>query len=454
MPSIRRVLSLWFGFHQPVDRLAYALTGLALMLFKYAVDASVIGWVAGVAWTPLDYLSPLLLTRKPLIEHHEMLMLALLAWTIPFVWIGASMTFRRVLDAGLKPWMGLVFFVPAVNYPWLLVLCLLPSHSATAAPELAPPAPASGALRAIRAAGPGAALGLGATIVSVLAFGTYLAGLFVATPFVVGFVAGFRAWREGIVRRVAVTGVAQLSLLLTAGTLVLFALEGVVCIAMVYPLAAALAELGAELGFRIAQIHRMPPVHAAILLLALPLLTGAEAASWPGAPLREVLTTIVVDAPPERVWPRVVGFSELPPPNQLVFALGIAYPMRARIEGEGIGAIRHCEFSTGAFVEPVTAWEPPRRLAFDVVSQPQPMHETSPYPKVYAPHLVDGLRSERGEFRLILLPDGRTRLEGRTWYRVEMAPQFYWGALSDALIHAIHQRVLAHVKSLAEADAG
>jgi hypothetical protein len=249
-----------------------------------------------------------------------------------------------------------------------------------------------------------------------------------------------------------VGGATLLALVLIAGALLLFALEGVLCIAMAFPLASVLAVIGAMLGRGVAQSHRLRPTHALTLLLALPLLMGVEAAG-PGAPVREVVTSIEIAASPEVVWPHVIGFSELPAPHQLVFALGIAYPMRARIEGAGVGAIRYCEFSTGPFVEPITAWDPPRRLAFDVASQPEPMHETSPYRRVNAPHLVDGLRSRRGEFRLVPLPGGRTRLEGSTWYSVEMAPQMYWGPISDRLIHAIHERVLAHVADLAEADA-
>jgi hypothetical protein len=145
-----------------------------------------------------------------------------------------------------------------------------------------------------------------------------------------------------------------------------------------------------------------------------------------------------------------VGFSELPPPGELVFHLGIAHPLRARIESSGVGAVRHCEFSTGSFVEPITRWEPPTRLSFDVVQQPDPMEEWSPYRHVNAPHLVDSMRSKRGEFRLIALPGGRTRLEGSTWYELEMFPQAYWTLWSDALIHAIHHRVLRHIKRLSE----
>ena len=37
----------------------------------------------------------------------------------------------------------------------------------------------------------------------------------------------------------------------------------------------------------------------------------------------------------------------------------------------------------------------------------------------------------RGEFRLIPLPGGRTRLEGRTWYTLDMAPALVWGRRAD-----------------------
>jgi hypothetical protein len=52
----------------------------------------------------------------------------------------------------------------------------------------------------------------------------------------------------------------------------------------------------------------------------------------------------------------VIEFSKLPPPQEAIFKLGIAYPMRAQIAGHGPGAIRHCVFSTGAFVEPIEVW--------------------------------------------------------------------------------------------------
>jgi len=141
----------------------------------------------------------------------------------------------------------------------------------------------------------------------------------------------------------------------------------------------------------------------------------------------------------------------MPAPDELVFRLGIAYPRYARIEGTGVGATRYCVFSTGAFVEPITAWEPGRRLAFDVTRSPAPLRELTPYAHVTPPHLDGYLAARRGEFRLIALPHGRTRLEGRTWYRLRMGPEGYWQLYGDYLIHRIHGRVLEHIRQLSEA---
>jgi len=78
------------------------------------------------------------------------------------------------------------------------------------------------------------------------------------------------------------------------------------------------------------------------------------------------------------------------------------------------------------------------------------MRELSPYRDVNPPHLDGYFRATHGEFRLSPLPDGRTRLEGRTTYVVDMFPQAYWRLIAAGTVEAIHQRVLRHIKTLAE----
>jgi hypothetical protein len=79
------------------------------------------------------------------------------------------------------------------------------------------------------------------------------------------------------------------------------------------------------------------------------------------------------------------------------------------------------------------------------------MEELSPF-HIHPPHLDNLLVSRRGLFRLERLPDGRTRLEGTTWYTNRMWPSDYWSVWSDVIIHRIHRRVLDHVRDLAETD--
>jgi hypothetical protein len=52
------------------------------------------------------------------------------------------------------------------------------------------------------------------------------------------------------------------------------------------------------------------------------------------------------------------------------------------------------------------------------------------------------------------LGGGRTRLEWTTWYQHHMWPAAYWRLWSDYLIHAIHRRVLRHIKGHCEAPPG
>src|SRR6185436_21018031 len=82
--------------------------------------------------TPLDYLSPLLSTRARVLYGHPGVSWWLILWTLPFTWIGFVMTLRRALDAGMTPWTVLAYFVPGLNYVWMLALCVVPTRRSSA----------------------------------------------------------------------------------------------------------------------------------------------------------------------------------------------------------------------------------------------------------------------------------------------------------------------------------
>ena len=445
------VLRFWFTFERPIGPRSYFTHGFILALVKYAVDAALIGVFLGILWTPLDYLTTgASLASSKLAGAPTILLVILALWTLPFFWVGEALSVRRAIDAGLTPWVALLFFVPLLNYAFMLAMSVWPSSrpqpAEAARPTGTPP-------RADRVAGILAGLAIGLTMMAISVFGMHRYGiaLFLGTPFLIGAVSAFLFNRHIVATPRQTTHVVLLSLLASAGALVFASAEGLMCIAMAFPLAFGIAMLGAMVGRAIALRGNYPLSHAVFGVLLLPA-SAPLLDSAPAHPLREVRSAVEVDAPVDVVWRRVIAFPALPEPTDLVSRSGIAYPLGARIEGEGVGAVRYCEFSTGAFVEPITAWEPGNRLAFDVAASPPPLRELSPYGRVVAPHLDGFFLARRGEFRLIPLAGGRTRLEGSTWYELQLQPHVYWAVLSDRLVGRIHDRVLRHIQNVSVRD--
>lgn len=236
-------------------------------------------------------------------------------------------------------------------------------------------------------------------------------------------------------------------------------IEGIFCILMASPLWIATSLLGGLIAYPLHRLmwrdHRYVrgfPVAGLILTALLPMLAGAEHVGRSGPEIIELTSTVEIDAPPPVVWQRLVSFPEMPRPQAWPFQCGIAYPVRADLQGRGVQATRYCVFSTGAAAEHVTIWNEPQTLAFDVLNTPPPMVEWSPWPNVDPPHLKGYLQSRSARFELVALPGNRTRLVGTSWYTNRMYPAFYWRWWSDAIIREVHHAVFAHVKTLAEQD--
>jgi uncharacterized membrane protein YhaH (DUF805 family) len=454
--------------------------GVTLFIVKFVVDRLVATLAFGRPWSVLNYLIPvesvalLSMSRADRAFYSTMLAVAL-----PFVAVGLIVTLRRLRDAGLSQALALLFFIPAANLLFFAALSVIPSARARHRPIERGDAPVASTAPVLEygrdeqrtaqrvwshllpeSAG-------GSAVVSALipvpfslllaylaarVFRGYGFGIFIAMPFMLGLVSailhGYRAPRT----KSQCAGVAALSLLASGIAMISFAIEGLGCLIMLAPLAIPVALMGGALGY---SIQARPDRDAGSLntlwsiLLIMPLLTGAESIRRDTPSVFVVTTCMEVNAPPARVWQNVVSFSDIPQPRDWVFRAGVAYPVRARIDGAGVGAIRHCEFSTGEFVEPIEIWDEPRLLKFAVTSNPPAMKEWSPF-DIHPPHLENFLVSHGGQFRLIELPDGRTRLEGTTWYEHRLWPETYWRWWSDHIIHRIHYRVLEHVRSLAE----
>jgi hypothetical protein len=288
------------------------------------------------------------------------------------------------------------------------------------------------------------------TFLAVNVFGDYAWGLFIWLPIVLGatstLIYGFRNPRV----KNRLFSISFFTLVVYSLGLLAFAWEGLICLLMAFPIGLLLTWTGHLLGHGILKAVAGKVSSVIVLLfLSVPLLMAFEHATKEEDRLRAITTSIVIEASPDQVWKAVIAFPPLKEPTEFVFKTGIAYPINATIKGSGVGAVRHCNFSTGSFVEPITVWEEPRLLKFSVVEQPEPMKELSPY-TIRPAHLHGYWVSKEGQFRLIRLGNGHTLLEGTTWYVNKIKPDFYWAIWSDYIVHKIHQRVLAHIKAIAE----
>ena len=447
----RNLPSVWLGVTEQVGPSTYAASGFGLMLFKYAIEASMIWVFASTVFMPWHFLNPLISIRSEILKSApDWVGWAMFVWSLPFLWVAVSMSVRRAADAGTTPWAGLIVLVPLVNLLFMLAMCFIPTspsqHWTRGLRRVSSQDAAKSAALAIAAS-----LMVGAlmVLVSIYLFSSYGASLFLGTPVLMGASAAYIHNRRESRSYLSSAGVGLASILFGSLALLLFALEGLICVAMAIPLLLPIGALGGIIGKAIADSTRRPYRELMAALLSLPMLAGAESLLMRTTEY-EVTTAVENDASPELVWNNVLDFPEITEPADWYFRYGIACPERARIDGVGVGATRYCEFTTGTFVEPITVWDAPSRLAFDVTEQPAPMFELSPYRHVHPPHLHGFLRSNRGEFRLIRLPNGGTRLEGRTWYEFAMFPQSYWTLWSDMLMHRIHERVLIHIKQQSE----
>jgi uncharacterized membrane protein YhaH (DUF805 family) len=446
-----------------VDRGTYALVGLVGFALKHNLDRLVATLVFHRPWGMFNYWVPLqdmagitALHSRDAVFLETMILLAL-----PFVWVGLSLTIKRLRDAHLPSAFVLLFFVPFLNLLFFLMLCLIPGRVPASEPasigptgsslsRLVPESALGSALISLLVTVP---LGLAMALVGTQVLVNYGWGLFVALPFTMGFGAaliyGLRQPRSFA----GCIGVACLSISLLGVALLGFAVEGVFCLLMAMPIAFLLAVIGGSFGYLLQPrrwLNEGTPALLSLLLVFVPSVQWIEHTAAPVPPVYMVRSALDINAPPETVWRQVVAFTEIPPPKEWLFRAGIAYPIRAEIFGTGAGAERHCVFSTGAFVEPIEIWDEPRRLKFSVTSNPAPMEEWTPYSRIEPTHLHGFLVSNGGQFLLTPLPNGGTRLEGTTWYRHTLWPATYWRLWSDEIIHRIHLRVLMHIRDDAE----
>jgi hypothetical protein len=162
------------------------------------------------------------------------------------------------------------------------------------------------------------------------------------------------------------------------------------------------------------------------------------------------MQTIEVRASTDRVWKAIVQMETIEEPISLAHRLGLAYPLRGRVFGAGVGALRYGDFSTGTAIERVTEWQEKRKLAFVVLKDIPGLRELSPYRHVHAPHVHGYFTTRETSFELIEKPGGITEIVERTSHELKLDPALYWLPFARYMVDQNNARVLRHIKQQAE----
>ena len=266
--------------------------------------------------------------------------------------------------------------------------------------------------------------------------GLFVIPSLILLPLLVGLIA---AWfYRRLNRSAAVTFLDALwvSLVGVVGAAI-FMHEGIVCLIILYPALYTLILTGLLLGriwFKADYSKLQLSVFPLLLLLIVtePFYSSAE---------RAVVTDeILIQATPDKVWPHVLAFPEIPDrPGYWIFRLGLPYPTQTTNGGNFVGADRQCMFSDGIVIkERVAEIVPNEKLTFDIIEQPT-------HPEAYG-HIT----LHRGRFELRDNKNGTTTLIGSSWYTLHVRPVWYFDLWTREMTRAVHLRVMRHVRRLAE----
>jgi hypothetical protein len=213
--------------------------------------------------------------------------------------------------------------------------------------------------------------------------------------------------------------------------------EGFICLIIVSPLILTFVTTGAYIG-RFLFEKDDNTLNASFLVVVLIAIITDTMSKHEYKNM--VSDTLIINAPPNKVWPNVVSFKPIEQKNKYwLFKIGMPSPKATTVTGNYLGAGRKCIFSNGyVFDEMIVAYQPGKDLTFDIIGQPRD------------PEIMGHIDIKRGQFLLKDNGDGTTTLVGNSWYKLYVFPVWYYDIWAQSITRNVHFRVMEHIKELSE----
>ena len=290
---------------------------------------------------------------------------------------------------------------------------------------------------------PGALLALGAGLVWCVGFymnNTLGWGIFIAVPFMVGALVGYRPSPKRRVSSIILLVAAMVSGLLIVLMLVAGEIAGVFCCLFLLVIFFVPTLGGFYFGVfaaymlafilkhtRFSQREHLPVI---LFILMLPGLAHlAERAFAPPIEVETVQTEQLVPMGSMQAWDRWVFYEEVEHERPLLLRLGLPTPSHVEGKIQGVGDEQVCVYTGDArLVKRATHVAPGEVLAFDVIEQ----HNFE----------NNSIRLIDGSFDFEQVGDGQTRVTLTTRYEPLLRPRALWQPIEQTFATELHQHVL------------
>jgi hypothetical protein len=228
--------------------------------------------------------------------------------------------------------------------------------------------------------------------------------------------------------------------------------EGTICVVMLAPLWIASGIAGAYATYRLRGRAGDGGTYC-MAVLALPLMAMQVEPMLPVPQASATVTrSIIVDAPPERIWPLLRGIPNVRPgEGAWTFTqnvLGVPRPIGAHMLGEGVGAVRMANWGRQVrFAEHIIDWRPGRAIGWRFDFRGLDAWQFTDR------HLMPDSRYFRvttGGYRMEPMGGGRTRVTIHTRYWMQTPVNAYSRLWGEVFLGDIEANLLALIRQRAE----
>lgn len=274
-------------------------------------------------------------------------------------------------------------------------------------------------------------------------------GFIFFVPFAIGVITTI--WAEDNNGCVTWAFLPWISMLLLIMTVMVFLWEGIICIVLWLPVCLPLSSFGGLVGLLLRNDEPSKNVKVVVFVALLPLaISFIEERFDDPLAIRTVENRIEIDASAAEIWAEIrevpaILESELP--TTFSHAIGFPKPVEARLEGEGVGSVRHASFEGGVvFIERVTEWEENESLAFTIDASQVPS-------TTFDQHVAVGGRYFDvldGRYEIRRVSDDRSELVLSSRQRLSTRFNPYTKLWTDYFMSDIQQSILEVIKARAE----